>query len=107
MSKDVSNKMEYKRLEDERLLNKHHASVIKDKISAVTKMRKVYNMLREENDNIVKLKALSPSGQLPAGILRKGAEAIAEAVSTFEKAREADLENMRLPKSSERKRWAK
>jgi len=97
MSKDLSG-LEYKRLE-ERLLNKHHASVIKDKIVAVTKMKKMFNMLCEENDNILKLKALSPSGQLPAGILRKGAQAIAEALSSFEKAREADLENMRLPRS--------
>jgi len=99
MSKDLSDRLEYKRLEEERLLNKHHASVIKDKIAAVTKMKKMFNMLREENDNILKLKALSPSGQLPAGILRKGAQAIAEALSSFEKAREADLENMRLPRS--------
>jgi len=74
--------------------------ILKDKIIAVAKMRRFFNMIQEENENIVKLKALSPSKRLPAGILSKGAAAIAKAVSGFVQAKEADRENMKLPDPS-------
>merc|ERR1719204_2537292 len=101
---DSSGRLEYNRKEQERVEKQERLySVIKDKVNAVSKMRKVYRVIREENDNIVKLKALSPSGRLPAGILSKGSEAIAEALSSFERARNADLENMKLPEPLKRK----
>merc|ERR1719419_1955625 len=74
--------------------------ILKDKVIAVAKMRRFFNMIQEENENIVKLKALSPSKRLPAGILSKGAAAIAKAVSGFVQAKEADRENMKLPDPS-------
>jgi len=98
---DSSGRLEYNRKEQERVEKQERLySVIKDKVNAVSKMRKVFRVIREENDNIVKLKALSPSGRLPAGILSKGSEAIAEALSSFENARNADLENMQFPGAS-------
>jgi len=74
--------------------------ILKDKIIAVAKMRRFFNMIKEENENIVKLKALSPSKRLPAGILGKGSAAIANALSGFVQAKEADRENMKLPNKS-------
>jgi len=71
--------------------------ILRDKIIAVTKMRRFFNVIQEENDNIVKLKALSPSGRLPAGILRKGHTAIENAVSDFFQAQKADKKNEQLP----------
>jgi len=104
MFEDCDERFEYNRREQEMAENqKQRVSVIKEKILAVSKMRKVFRVIREENDNIVKLKALSPSGRLPAGILSKGSEAIAEALSSFEKARNADMENMKLPVMMKRK----
>merc|ERR1719317_1755783 len=104
MLEDSDERLELNRREQERAeKQKQHVSVIREKILAVSKMRKVFRVIREENDNIVKLKALSPSGRLPAGILSKGSEAIAEALSSFENARNADLENMKLPKPLKRK----
>jgi len=101
-SKDI---LKFNRRELERgAKQEHHVSVIKEKIRAVSKMRKVFRVIREENDNLVKLKALSPSGRLPAGILSKGSKAIADALSSFEKARKADLENMQLPGPMKRKK---
>lgn len=71
--------------------------IIKDKILAITKMKRFYNIVQEENENILKLKALSPSGRLPAGILSQGSDAIANAVSSFTQAQIADKANMQLP----------
>jgi len=71
--------------------------ILRDKVLAVSKLMKVYNVIREEQENIVKLKALSPSGRLPNGILTKGSKAISNAVTSFESARNADLENEKLP----------
>jgi len=105
VSENTKESLEFKRRELEKEdKQEHHVSVIKEKILAVSKMRKVFRVIREENDNIVKLKALSPSGRLPAGILSKGSKAIAEALSSFEKARNADLENMQLPGPGKRKK---
>jgi len=74
--------------------------ILRDKILAVTKMRRFFNVIQEENDNIVKLKALSPSGKLPIGILRKGSAAIENAVSEFFQAQKADKQNEQLPGQS-------
>jgi len=71
--------------------------ILRDKIRAMTKLMRFYHIIQEENENIVKLKALSPSGRLPAGILAKGSAAIANAVSSFTEAKKADKANMQLP----------
>jgi len=71
--------------------------ILRDKIRAMTKLMRFYHIIQEENENIVKLKALSPSGRLPAGILAKGSAAIANAVSSFTEAKKADKPNMQLP----------
>jgi len=72
-------------------------TIIKDKILAISKMKRFFNVVQEENENILKLKALSPSGRLPAGILSEGSDAIANAVSCFTQAKIADKVNMQLP----------
>jgi len=71
--------------------------ILRDKIRAMTKLMRFYHIIQKENENIVKLKALSPSGRLPAGILAKGSAAIADAVSSFTEAQKADKLNMQLP----------
>jgi len=72
-------------------------TILRDKILAVTKMVHFYNVIQQENKNIVKLKALTPSGKLPIGILSKGSAAIAKELLAFTKAQEADKNNMKLP----------
>lgn len=76
---------------------KRRGLILRDKVLAVSRMMKVYNVIREEQENIVKLKALSPSGRLPNGILTKGPDAIVKAVSGFSSAQEADRTNERMP----------
>jgi len=72
-------------------------TILRDKIIAVTKMIHFYNVIQQENENIRKLKALTPTGKLPVGLLGKGPAAIERELLLFTKAREADKKNMKLP----------
>ncbi|KAK4516822.1 Mitochondrial distribution and morphology protein 31, mitochondrial precursor [Mucor velutinosus] len=75
--------------------------VIRNKILAIGKISRVYSVLRENSERITELKSLSPSGKLPLGTLALGAEGIKSAITSFEEAKRADLENERLPPSGE------
>lgn len=71
---------------------------IKNKILAIGRMSRVFQVLREESEKVTELKTVS-GGRLPAGTLMLGAEGIKNAISTFEDARKVDLQNERLPPS--------
>ncbi|KAG6180184.1 3',5'-cyclic-nucleotide phosphodiesterase (PDEase) (3':5'-CNP) [Claviceps purpurea] len=73
---------------------------IKNKILAIGRMSRVFQVLREESERVTELKTVS-GGRLPAGTLMLGAEGIKNAISTFEDARKVDLQNERLPPSRE------
>ncbi|KAI8331621.1 Metallo-dependent phosphatase-like protein [Choanephora cucurbitarum] len=75
--------------------------VIRNKILAIGKISRVYSILRENSERITELKSLSPTGRLPLGTLASGAEGIKSAITSFEEAKKADIENERLPPSSE------
>merc|ERR1711920_296766 len=53
------------------------------KLNALARFRKIAQTRKEENDKIVKLKALSPNQNLPSGLLFKGSKAIDDALSNF------------------------
>ncbi len=74
--------------------------VIKNKILAIGRLLRVFNVLREESERVTELKAVS-GGPLPAGTLMLGAEGIKSAIKNFGDAREADMKNERLPPSQE------
>ncbi|KAK8046136.1 calcineurin-like phosphoesterase [Apiospora saccharicola] len=74
---------------------------IKNKILAIGRLSRVFQVLREESERVTELKTVSGSGRLPAGTLMLGAEGIKNAISTFEDARKVDLQNERLPPTSE------
>lgn len=69
---------------------------IKNKILAIGRLSRVFQVLREESERVTELKTVS-GGRLPAGTLMLGAEGIKNAISTFEDARKVDLQNERLP----------
>ena len=69
---------------------------LKNKILAIGRMSRVFQVLREESEKVTELKTVS-GGRLPAGTLMLGAEGIKNAISTFEDARKVDLQNERLP----------
>ncbi|KAJ3101236.1 3',5'-cyclic-nucleotide phosphodiesterase (PDEase) (3':5'-CNP), partial [Physocladia obscura] len=71
--------------------------VIKNKILAVGRMARVFNVLREEKEKISELKGLMGTTSLPAGTLALGAEGIKAAINTFEQAKQADKDNEKLP----------
>jgi serine/threonine-protein phosphatase 2B catalytic subunit len=73
---------------------------IKNKILAIGRLSRVFQVLREESESVTELKTVS-GGRLPAGTLMLGAEGIKNAISTFEDARKVDLQNERLPPSAE------
>jgi len=73
---------------------------IKNKILAIGRLSRVFQVLREESERVTELKTAS-GGRLPAGTLMLGAEGIKNAINNFEDARKVDLQNERLPPSPE------
>lgn len=73
---------------------------IKNKILAIGRLSRVFQVLREESESVTELKIAS-GGRLPAGTLMLGAEGIKQAINTFEDARKIDLQNEHLPPSHE------
>lgn len=73
---------------------------IKNKILAIGRLSRVFQVLREESERVTELKTAS-GGRLPAGTLMLGAEGIKQAITNFEDARKVDLQNERLPPSHE------
>ncbi|OAA68782.1 serine/threonine-protein phosphatase 2b catalytic subunit [Niveomyces insectorum RCEF 264] len=73
---------------------------IKNKILAIGRLSRVFQVLREESERVTELKTVT-GGRLPAGTLMLGAEGIKNAISSFEDARKVDLQNERLPPSHE------
>lgn len=71
---------------------------IKNKILAIGRLSRVFQVLREESERVTELKTAA-GGRLPAGTLMLGAEGIKNAISSFEDARKVDIQNERLPPS--------
>lgn len=73
---------------------------IKNKILAIGRLSRVFQVLREESERVTELKTAT-GGKLPPGTLVLGAEGIKEAINSFEDARKVDIQNERLPPSHE------
>jgi len=71
--------------------------LLKQKVVAVTKMLRMFSVLRAESEAIVALKQLTPSHKVPLGLLGMGKSAIQKVLAGFEDAKAADLENERRP----------
>merc|ERR1712228_1021982 len=72
-------------------------NVLKAKVLSVTKLMRMYKVLKENQDNIIRLKQLSPSGKLPSGVLAGGSGSIEKAIGSFNDARAADKVNEAAP----------
>lgn len=74
--------------------------VLRNKIIAIGRVARMYQVLREESEDVAHLKSLN-SGTLPKGALLYGSEGLKKKLSTFEEARMADLKNEALPPTRE------
>jgi len=74
-------------------INPAQAGALKKKVRAVTKVLKMYRILRENREQIVRLKQLLPSNQLPVGMLSGGSASITAAIDGFTDARRVDRES--------------
>jgi len=71
--------------------------VLRNKLKFVSKMMKMNKTLREQNETIVKIKNCAPDNKIPHGLLSQGKEALKDALTTFNRARKADLANEKRP----------
>lgn len=77
--------------------SKSRIQSLKNKIRSIGKMALIFKTLRQEHENITKLKGLCPGYKIPPGIISGGAEAIEEAMEQFEKAKKMDRMNEGMP----------
>jgi len=78
--------------------------LLKKKVLAVTKILRMYKILRQESESIVALKQLTPNHKIPLGLLRDGADKIKEVLLSFETAKKADQVNEVRPMAISGKR---
>lgn len=70
--------------------------VLKNKIMAIGRLSRMFQVLRQESESVNELKAAS-GGKLPTGTLMLGSQGIKNAITSFEEARRVDLINESLP----------
>lgn len=78
------------------------ADKIRSKVKAFARVQKMYKVLTEESENILKLKGMVPDGRIPKGLLLEGRPAIRDAIVEFDKAKELDKRNEKRPKKREK-----
>ncbi|KAM9933448.1 hypothetical protein OXX80_006940, partial [Metschnikowia pulcherrima] len=85
----VQSESEEPTLEEKRL-------ALRNKILAIGRMSRMFQVLREDAEQVERLKNMN-EGVLPKGSLSHGREGLENAITTFEDARKADLANEALP----------
>ena len=71
--------------------------LLKKKVLGVSKLLKMYKILRQEQEAILQLKQLIPSQKLPFGLVSKGPDAIQTMLTGFDSAKDADSVNEKRP----------
>jgi serine/threonine-protein phosphatase 2B catalytic subunit len=69
------------------------------KVKAMGRIGKIYHVLKEENEVLLKMKQMAPDGKLPKGLLLDGRPAIQNAFKNFKVAKELDQINEKRPKT--------
>merc|ERR1712157_312258 len=82
---------------------KTKGGVLKGKVVAVTKLMRMYKVLKENQNNIVQLKQLSPNGMIPHGVLAGGSKEIEKVIASFNSAKKADAVNEANPNAKPNK----
>lgn len=71
---------------------------LRNKILAIGRVARMYQVLREELEQVAHLKSLN-AGTLPKGLLLRGSEGLENVITSFEQAKAADRANEALPPS--------
>jgi serine/threonine-protein phosphatase 2B catalytic subunit len=58
-----------------------------NKIKAVGRMARMFGVLREESETLLKIKSMAPDGKIPRGLLLEGRPAIKDAMGEYDRAR--------------------
>ncbi|ODV94435.1 hypothetical protein PACTADRAFT_51273 [Pachysolen tannophilus NRRL Y-2460] len=76
-------------------------NVLRNKIMAIGRVSRMYQLLREESEKVEKLRSLSGGRVLPKGVLLSGSDGLSKKISSFDEARKQDLKNEALPPTRE------
>jgi hypothetical protein len=83
------------KMKDEMMENRK--IVLKNKIKSISKMMKMFKVLREEKAIIADIKGFSSDNKIPLGLLLKGKQALETAVEGFFRIKEVDSKNEMRP----------
>jgi len=67
------------------------------KVRSVSRMLRMYKVLRQERETVMQLKSFSPGKKIPQGLLSQGPEALRSALGNFDNAKVIDKVNERRP----------
>lgn len=70
---------------------------LRAKVRSVSKMMRMYAVLRAERETIMHLKSITPGRKIPQGLLTRGPEALRTALGNFNEAKLLDQVNERRP----------
>ncbi|KAK5577872.1 hypothetical protein RB653_002820 [Dictyostelium firmibasis] len=71
--------------------------MLRAKVKSVSKMMRMFSLLRQERETIMMIKSFSPSRKIPQGLLTEGKDALKKALGDFAQARKMDLINEKRP----------
>eukprot|EP01112_Ceratiomyxa_fruticulosa_P020213 TRINITY_DN682_c0_g1_i1.p1 TRINITY_DN682_c0_g1~~TRINITY_DN682_c0_g1_i1.p1 ORF type:complete len:488 (+),score=95.86 TRINITY_DN682_c0_g1_i1:387-1850(+) len=81
----------------EQLDDAKRKEVLRAKVRSVSKMMRMYSLLRKERETIMQIKSFTPGKKIPQGLLSKGPEALRSALGNFSEAKKVDLVNEKRP----------
>ncbi|GAM24549.1 hypothetical protein SAMD00019534_077240 [Acytostelium subglobosum LB1] len=76
--------------------------MLRAKVKSVSKIMRMFSILRQERETIMMIKSFTPSRKIPQGLLSEGSEALKKALGDFARARKMDLVNERRPPAIDR-----
>ena len=71
--------------------------IFRNKVKALSKMIRMLKTIREEKELILELKGVCPGQKIPHGLIQLGRRALEDALVAFNKAKEFDQLNERMP----------